>query len=96
MREVHMIERVDVGAGFVGEFATDCLTPSWRRIPMFGVNPINGSYQWLGVPDFLITDGPPWTDNLLAPVHILGDGGITTNQNWGSQPGGTYISFSFP
>ena len=39
---------------------------------MFGVYSINGSVQWLGVPDFLRTDGPPWTDNLLAPVPSWG------------------------
>ena len=67
MREVYPTARVYVVDGFVGEFATNYLTPSWRRIPMFGVKPINGSVQWLDVPDPLRTDGPPWTDNILAP-----------------------------
>ena len=66
-REVHLTLQVDVGAGSVGEFATNYLTPSWRRRTMFGVNSINESVQWLGVPAPLRTDGPPWTDNILAP-----------------------------
>ena len=45
MREVHLTVQVDVGAGLVGEFATNYFTPSWRRIPMFGLNTINGSFQ---------------------------------------------------
>ena len=57
---------------------------------MFGVNSINGSVQWLGVRDFLRTDGPPWSDNLLGPDLSWVDGGTTTNQNWVSQHGGTY------
>ena len=64
-REVHPTERVDVGSRFVGEFATNFLTPSWRSIPMFRVNPINESVQWLGVPDTTRTDVLPWTDNIL-------------------------------
>ena len=58
-RKVHPTARVHVGAGFVGEFATDYINPSWRRVSMFGINSINRSVKWLGVPDFLRTDGPP-------------------------------------
>ena len=53
---------------------------------MFGVNSINGSVQWLGIPDSMRTDEPPWTDNLLASSPSWGDGGITINPNWGIQP----------
>ena len=56
--EVHLIARVDVGSGFVGKFATDYLVPSWRKVPMFGINSINESLKWLGVPDFLRNYGP--------------------------------------
>ena len=42
-REVCLTARVDVGAGFVGEFSTNYLTPFWRRVPMSVVNSINGS-----------------------------------------------------
>ena len=59
---------------------------------MFGVNSINGSFQWLGVPDLLMTDVPPWTDYILAPITAWGNGGTDTNANWGRQPGGTYGS----
>ena len=61
---------------------------------MFGVNSIVGIVKWLGVPDLLRTDGPPWTDNLLAPSPSWGDGGTNTNQTWGIQPGGPYGSIS--
>ena len=41
--EFHPTARVNVGAGVVGEFATDYLTESWCRIPMFVRTFINGS-----------------------------------------------------
>ena len=83
-REVHPTAQVDVGAGFVGEFVTNYLTPSLRRIRMFGLNSINGGIQWLGVPAPLRTDGTSWNDNILAPIPTWGNGGTTTNSNWGS------------
>ena len=95
-REVHPTSRIDVGAGFVGEFATDYLTPSWRRVPIFGVNSINGSVQWLGVPHFVRTDGTAWTDNILDPSTSWGNCGTNTNPNLGSQSGVTYGSVSVP
>ena len=95
-REVRTKAQVDVGTGFIGEFATDYLTEIWRRFCMFGRNYINRSVQWLVVPDFLRTDGPTWTDNLLAPYFSLGDRGYTTNQNWGSQSGEGSDSVSVP
>ena len=61
---------------------------------MFEINSINGSVQWLGVPQFLRTNGPPWTDNILVPSPSWGNGGTSTNLNWGSQPGGHYIIVS--
>ena len=33
---------------------------------------INGSVEWIGVPDFLRNDGLPWTLNLLAPYDNWG------------------------
>ena len=59
--KIHPTARVDVGA-FIGDcFATDYLTENGRRVPMLGRKYINGSFEWMGVPDFLRTDGPPWT-----------------------------------
>ena len=52
--------------------------------------------EWLDVPDLHRTDGTAWTANLLAPCSSWGDGGTTTNQNWGSQSGGSSGSFSIP
>ena len=86
--EVHLTARVDVGSGFVGEFATDYLTPNWRRVPMFGRNSINESVEWIGVPDFLSKYGPSSTLNLLDPYDSWGDRGSSTNPNWGSSSGG--------
>ena len=57
-REVHPIARVDVGAGFVGKFATNYLNTTWHRLPMFRRNDINGSVKWLGVPYYPSNDGP--------------------------------------
>ena len=63
---------------------------------MFGVKSINGRFQWLGVPNTLRTDGPPWADDILAPSPAWGIDGTATNPNWGSQPGGPYGSVAVP
>ena len=94
--EVHPTAQVDVGAEFLGELLTNYITENWCRILMFGVNLINGSVQWLGVPAPLRTDVNPYTDNILVPSPAWGTGGTATNTNWGSQPGGTYISVAVP
>ena len=57
--EVHLTARVDVRAFFGELFATNYFTPTWRRIPLFGRNYINGSVKWLVVPNFLSNYGPP-------------------------------------
>ena len=48
----------------------------------------------MGVPEFLRTDGRPWTDTILAPSPAWGTSGTATNLNWGSQPGGPFGSAS--
>ena len=62
---------------------------------MFGSNFINGSVNWLGVPNLLSNDEPPWTLKLMDLYNILGDRGSSTRPNWGSgsvgHPGGVYI-----
>ena len=63
---------------------------------MFGINPINGSVQWLGVPDFLRTDGPAWNDNLLDPHTSWGDRGFSTNPKCINQSGGHFDSGNHP
>ena len=63
---------------------------------MFGVNSISGSIPWLGVPDQLRTDGPPWTDNILVLSPAWRTGGTATNSNWVIQPGVSYGSVAFP
>ena len=98
--KVHPTACIDVGT-FVGEcFATDHLNPTWRRIPIFGRNYINGSVEWIGVPDLPRNDGPPWTLNILATYDNLGDRGSSTSPNWGSGSGGNsdsvYILQNWP
>ena len=81
--EVHLTVHIDVSA-FVGKsFATNYLTLTWRRMPMFGRNYINGSVEWLGVPNFLRNYGPPWTLNLLAPYANWWDRGSSTIPSFG-------------
>ena len=92
--EVFLTAQVYVGAGFVSEFSTNDLTTSWRRVPMFGTNSINGSFDWLGIYDFLWNDGLPWALNILAPYASWGYRGSIINQNWGSGYGGNYGSVS--
>ena len=55
---------------------------------MFGKNSINGSIEWIGVPNFLRNDGLPWILNLLAPYYAWGDRGSNTSLNLGSGSGG--------
>ena len=63
---------------------------------MFGRNFINGSVKWLGVPDFQMNDGPPWTLNILAPYANWWDRGSSTSPNWGSGSGGNSEGVSMP
>ena len=95
-REVYPTVQVDVGTGCVVEFATNYLTQSWRRVPMFSVNSINGSVQWLDVLDLLRTDGPLWTGNVLSPIPAWGIGGTAKNPNRLNQPVVSYDSVSVP
>ena len=50
----------------------------------------------MGIPAPLRTDGPLWTYNILAPGPIWGAGDITTNLNWGSQPGRPSVRVAIP
>ena len=63
---------------------------------MFGRISINGSVEWLGVPDFHKTNVQACTANLLAPYPNWGDGGSATNLNWCSQYRGASGSFFVP
>ena len=82
--EFHTTARIEIGA-FVGEcVAANYLTKTWNRIPMFGSNYINGSVEWIGVPNFLSNYGPPWTLNILDPYDNCGGRGSSTSPNLGS------------
>ena len=73
----------------VGDYsATNCLTPTWRRVPMSGRKLINESIEWLGIPSFPLNDGPPWTLNILAPYADWGGRGSSISQNFSSGSGG--------
>ena len=63
--EVHPIAQVDVGAGVVGQLLSDYHTTNGRRISILGQISINGSVEYLGIPDFHITGGTMWVDNIM-------------------------------
>ena len=92
--EVYQTACVDV-SDFLSEcFATNYLTQNWRRIPMFRRIYINGSVEWLRVPDFLSNDGPPWTLNILDLNANWGDRWSSTSPNLGSGSEGNSDSVS--
>ena len=86
--EVRPFACVDVSAFVRDYFVTNYLTENGRRVPMFGRKLINGSFERMGVPDFLRADGPPWTVNLLLPYADWGRRGPSTNQKFSSGSGG--------
>ena len=49
---------------------------------------MNGSYEWMGVPDFLRTDGDPWTANILDTYVDWRREGTSTSQKLSSGTGG--------
>ena len=65
-------------------------------IPLSSEKPINRSFDFLGVPDLLRTNGPYWIDNNLVPIPDLGSSGTMTNLKWGSRPGRRYDGVSVP
>ena len=95
-RELQPNDRVYVGSGVVGELLSYCITESGSRIPLLDIISINGSVEHLGITDFHRTDGPFWAANILAPSYSWGDGGTTTNNNWGIKPVGPYRSAALP
>ena len=72
------------------------LTGSGRRVPILCKISINGSVEYLGIPDFHRTGGLFWAGNLLAPRYSWGGSGTTTNQNWVIPPGIPYGIVSVP
>ena len=77
-QEVHPTARVEVVAGTVGEFTTNYLAENRRRIPIIGKLSINGSVQFLGIPDFVWGFGLSFLTNLQAPTDPTGwgNGGV--------------------
>ena len=73
--EVHLTARVDIVAGVVCKFVTNYLTENWFKTSILCKKSINGSFEFLGVPDPLRTNGSYWIDNLLVPIPYWGVGG---------------------
>ena len=57
---------------------------------------INVSFEFLGVPDTLRTNGPYWIDNILVPIPDWGVGGTVKILNWVIRPGGRYDGVTVP
>ena len=73
---------------FVADFfGTDYLNENGRSVSMLRRKLINGSFEWIGVSDFLRTNGPPWTANILDPYADWGSGGTSTCQKLSSGSG---------
>ena len=51
--KLHPTSRVEIGAVPVGEFINDYLAENGRRILIIRQKSINGSVQFLGIPDFI-------------------------------------------
>ena len=81
---IHPTARVDVDAGVVCKFATNYLTENGFMTSIFCKKSINGSFEFLGIPDPLRTNRPYWIDNILVPITAWGVDGTVTNLNWGS------------
>ena len=64
-REVHHKVQVYVRDGVVGQFSSDHLTKDGRRTPNIGQIFINGTVEYLGIPDFYRTGEPFWANNIL-------------------------------
>ena len=57
---------------------------------------INGSFDFLGVPETLRTNRTYWIDNISVSIPAWGVSGTVKNLNWGSQPGSHYDNVSVP
>ena len=51
---------------------------------------MNGSFEFIGVPDPLRTNGPYWIGNILVIIPDWGAIVTVTTLNWGSQRGVCY------
>ena len=85
-REVHPTARVEVVAGTVGEFTTDCLSENRRIISIIDKIYINNNVQFLVIPDFVRGSGLSFLTKLQAPADptCCRNGG-TSNRNWGGR-----------
>ena len=67
-REIHSTERVEVDNGTVGDITTNYLAENGHRIPIIGRLYINGSVQFLSIPDFIRNSGLLFIENFKLPL----------------------------
>ena len=80
--EVHTTVQLDVGSATVGQFLADYLSENAHRIPFLAQISINGSVNFLGIPNFHRTSEPMFIDNIQAPHDNTGWGHSgTSNHN---------------
>ena len=85
-REVHPTARIDIPDWSVGEFITEYLSKNGRCNRIIGEIPINGSVQFIGIPE-IWGSGFPFIDNTRAPGAIRGresTGSTNYFERWGS------------
>ena len=66
--KIHLTAQVEVGAGTVGDFTTNYLGENGRRILITRQLSINGSVQFLGIPNFVRGIGFSFIENLQDPT----------------------------
>ena len=71
-RKIHPTAQVDIGAGTMGEFTTNCLAENGRRIPIIRKISINGSVQFLGIPDSIRNSELLLIENLQSTTMTNG------------------------
>ena len=96
-RKIHPTARLEVGNGTLGLFTNNYLDENGRRIPVIGQLSINGSVQFLGIPNFFGNSGLLFIENLKSPTVTPGWGhSYTTTKNWLVIPVGPYRMWSVP
>ena len=79
--EVHPTAQVDIDAGVVCKFATNYLNENGFETSIFCKKIMNGSFEFISIPDPLRTKVTYWINNLLVPIPAWGVGGTVTNFN---------------
>ena len=81
----------------MGQFVNNYFAENGCRNPIIGQVYINGSVQFLGIPNFVRNSGLWCIENLQAPTVPTGWGNAKTpNRTWRVIPGGPYSMWSVP